>query len=256
MTVTQVQPPKDTSIEDLHAYLAACASVVRNKDPKDNSKLWERLLVESYGNTPSRMFEFIPCKVLLRDISYTKDQLFGFTDEERRWYYTNLREVLTYDAANNDYGILNIPHCIDFTDYFVVKITAPFFIYSHLSTHTQITSVSHSARYTAADLGYYKPEEVLMGQEEWDAYVKCNSPIALEAYMKSCGIIRREIFARGADMLAYRPFTLGGYISNPNAWPHFINQRTKDPHTQKETRIVAEEIAKLINKQFEQTASE
>jgi thymidylate synthase ThyX len=87
-----------------------------------------------------------------------------------------------------------------------------------------------------------------MTQEEWDIYVKSNSPIKLEEYMRHiAAIARREVYARGSDMLAYRVATLGGYMNNPNAWGHFVNQRLHDPHTQKETRELTAQIEGVIN---------
>ena len=65
--------------------------------------------------------------------------------------------------------------------------------------------------------------------------------------MKNAGENRREIFARGVDMLQVRVATLGGYINNDNAWPWFIKQRLLDPHTQLETRQFAEKIKEVID---------
>ena len=70
-----------------------------------------------------------------------------------------------------------------------------------------------------------------------------SSPAELQQYMKSKGVKRREVWARGSDMLETRVYTLGGYTNTPNGWQHFINQRMRDPHTQAETK----ELAGLIN---------
>ena len=66
--------------------------------------------------------------------------------------------------------------------------------------------------------------------------------------MKDAGVTRMEVYARGKDMLANRVYTLGGYINNPNAWVHFLNQRSLDKHTQLETRKLASMIADLLGK--------
>jgi thymidylate synthase ThyX len=134
---------------------------------------------------------------------------------------------------------------IDFTYYKVFKVTTPYFIYGQVSTHTQLTTVSHSARYTASNKGYWKPDEITMSQEEWDTLVADTSPRKLEQIMKEAGVVRREVFARGADMLQYRTFTIGGYTSIPTAWKHFVAQRT-DKHTQLETKLLAKQLKELL----------
>lgn len=259
MKVELIQTPETITEEFLKDYIAKCVSVVRNKDPKNYGTLFDRLLKESYGDKASRVLEFIPCTVDEDFMDAVDDnpqfiQLFGFfTDAEKGFtYHTNARELLNLGFTMEDI----IPK-VDFTNYRVVKITAPYFIYGQISTHTQITSISHSNRYTDADMGYWVPDEVVSGadpstpdeeiQAWWDWLVTSSSKTTLEYQMKAHGVKRREVYARGSDMLQYRVYTLGGYINNPNAWPHFINQRMRDPHTQLETRRLAELINKAIS---------
>ena len=59
MKAELIDPQFDGTIESLQEYLSVCASVVRDKDPKSPSKLWNRLLTESYGNTASSSIGFI-----------------------------------------------------------------------------------------------------------------------------------------------------------------------------------------------------
>ncbi len=47
------------SLEDIQKYIAECASVVRDKDPKSAEKLFNRLLTESYGNKASQDVGYI-----------------------------------------------------------------------------------------------------------------------------------------------------------------------------------------------------
>ena len=61
------------------------------------------------------------------------------------------------------------------------------------------------------------------------------------------GIKRREIHARGSDMLELRISCLGGYTNIPEQWPWFLDQRGKDAHTQLETREVASLISEAIS---------
>lgn len=247
MKAELVTIPTEITDASIKQYLADCSSVVRNKQPKDNDRLFDRLLKESYGNTASRVFEYVPCRIDMYDVpqcdDYSADQevtqYFGFF--LRDYYYTNARELFNWGWKWED-----ILKCIDFTHYRTVKVIAPYFIYGQLSTHTQITSVSHSARYTESNLGYWCPPEIKSEQAEWNDFVENVSPKTLETVMKESGVNRREVSARGKDMLQNRIYTLGGYINNPNAFPHFINQRMRDAHTQLETRQVAELIAKEI----------
>ena len=201
----------------------------------------------------SRVLEYIPVKLkgkaiksYLRQYVYdTKGfQLFGFFSGHD--YYTNARELLNWGWSWDE-----VIEVVDFTNYKAVKVTAPYFLYGQASTHTQITSVSHSNRYSDAGLGYWIPNEakkiLKCSQDEWNYIVESFPPNILKSQMRDkLGIARREVYARGADMLQYRVFCLGGYTNNPNAWEHFINQRLHDPHTQKEMRDLAELISKAI----------
>ena len=130
---------------------------------------------------------------------------------------------------------------VDSTNYEVFKCEAPYFIYGQVSTHTQLTTVSHSQRYADCDRGYWMPDIDGLTQEHWNSLVENAKPCNLKSFMKNSGIIRKEIFDRGRDMLQNRVFVIGGYTNNPNAWEHFIKQRT-DKHTQLETR----EFVKMI----------
>ena len=245
--------PKSNSLEDLQEYIAECASVVRDKAPKSAEKLWNRLLTESVGGKASRVLEYITCEIneqhaqdKIRNASNC--QLFGFTD--CGMYYTNVRELLNWG-----WSIEECLTVVDFTHYRTVKCETPYFIYGQLSTHNQITSVSHSQRYGTCDRGYWMPPEIVGNwhdsiednQQEWNAFVEIASPTALKKFMsKGHKIVRKEVWDRGADMLQNRVFTLGGYTNNPNAFPHFIAQRL-DSHTQLETQQFTQKLQEVIN---------
>ncbi len=248
MKVTLIKIPDTITNETVLQYLADCSSVVRQKQPRTNENLLKRLMKESYGDKPSRVLEYLPCK-LSKELVQPKGQYFGFWSTYNS-YHTNARELLNWGWTWEE--VLKV---IDFTDYKTVKVTAPYFSYGQISTHTQITSVSHSARYTESDLGYWYPKEFsgwylphehnnTTKDEYWNYLVTHTTPVELQLFMKDIlKVKRREVYARGSDMLQYRTSTLGGYTSNLNAWPHFINQRLNDSHTQKETR----EVSALIN---------
>ena len=248
MKVELIEVPTEITHDSVLAYLASCSSVVRDAQPKNNERLFKRLQKESFGDKPSRVFEYVPCKISSGMIQYSTMQLFGFfyTEEQtdntsvfERAYYTNARELLNWGWTWEE--VLKV---VDFTNYKAVKVTAPYFLYGQMSTHNQITSVSHSNRYTQSKLGYWCP---IPNHPNWDYTVRETTPNSLERIMKAAGIVRREVFARGSDMLEYRVSTLGGYTNNPNAWEHFINQRLNDSHTQLEMR----ELASLIKEKLE-----
>jgi hypothetical protein len=262
MKVELIEPPKEITHESILAYLASCSSVVRDAQPKNNERLFKRLQKESFGDKPSRVFEYVPCKVIgiepndpLRRI----EQLFGFKvlNTIGFTYYTNARELLNWGWSWDE-----VLGYIDFTHYKAVKVTAPYFLYGQMSTHNQITSVSHSNRYTQSKLGYWYPPEFedwyltddevndtsFQVKDYWDTKVLTDSPQSMQIFMKNdLGIKRREVFARGSDMLEIRVYTLGGYTHNPNGWEQFINQRLHDSHTQLEMRQLAKLIDKEVN---------
>ena len=204
-------------------------------------------------NSPSSVFSFIPLKLNRNGVEKSiigKDiQLFGFFKGDS--YFSNMREVLNWG-----WNYIDALQYVDFSNYKVVRAMAPYMCYQQIRTHSQLNAVSHSARYTESDLGYWMPEEYLPfqkkhgymePQESWNDFVQNNTPAMLKAFMKhTLGINRREVYARGSDMLQYRVFSLGGYTNNENAWPHFIRQRAYDPHTQLETRLLCEMISDTI----------
>ena len=220
---------------NLNEYLAKICSVVFNKESKNSEALVKRLLIEAYNKTPSRPLEFVPIK---HNSAPNTNQTFGFYD--RGYYYSNAREWL-----NNGKSLEWCLERIDLTYYRTVKILAPYFIYQQLSTHTQITTLSHSQRYSEVNYGYFKPAEIRMGSVGWDNFVTVTPPKELKEFMKKSGVNRKEIYDRGADMLQIRPFVLGVWLNNPNSFEWLFNQRT-DKHTQKETCEVVEDIKKLL----------
>jgi thymidylate synthase ThyX len=232
--IVELIEPKGKSLKNLQEYIARLSSVVRDKSPKSAEKLWSRLLTESIGDEASRVFEYIPCKITKYNLDEKiRPQLFGF--REGKTYYTNARELFSWG-----WSIEEILKTVDFTNYTVLKCETPYFIYGQISTHNQLTTVSHSQRYADCDRGYWKPEELdKMSQESWNNKVNTFRPKELTELMKKHGVVRKEVFDRGRDMLQNRVFAIGGYTNNPNAWEHFMKQRL-DSHTQKETREFVE----------------
>ena len=243
MEVKEINTDFEITLENLQAYIAEVCSVVRDKSPRDNAKLWDRLMKESYGNKPSSTFSFIPCVLYAEDVlPMARDnvQFFGYFKNGK--YYTNAREVLNWGST-----ICDMLDVVDFSDYRAFKCVAPYFVYQQIRTHTQMQFISHSARYTASTHGYYKPREIKMNDDNWEFSIIDSSPIEIENFMKDNGVIRREVYSRGKDMLQKRVFSIGGSFSNPNSFPHFLNERGKSKHTQLETR----EFVGLIEKEIE-----
>ena len=267
-SVEEIIPPKIITHESIAKYISEVSSVVRDKEPANAMKLLTRLMTESYGDTASRVLEYIPCTLDLVENPitdfYSVQQYFGFFEFNQNHnteiYYTNARELLNWGWTFDD--VLAV---VDFTNYKTFHCVAPYFIYGQLSTHTQITSVSHSQRYGICDRGYWYPPEfisyynsvgpnhdykLMTMQEAWDSLISLTCPQTLKTFMKSeLGIVRKEVWDRGSDLLQNRVFTLGGYTSNPNAFPHFLAQRVFDSHTQLETRDFTQLIANIIKEE-------
>jgi hypothetical protein len=230
-------------------YLADCVQVAT----QDSNELFNRLMKESYGDKPGRVFECVPCSVSIHNtklpvvLNHDVLQTFGFG--LGHFYYTNARELLNWGWSWNE--VLGV---IDFTDYRAVMVVAPYFIYSQFSTSNQITSIPSRNQHTTAGLGYWMPPEVeehlsALGydaEDQWNVIVETYSPSKLRSYMRRKGVMRREVFALGSDMLAYKAFALYGDTCNPNAWPHFIAKGVRDPQAEiaYTVELIKEEIEK------------
>ena len=250
MKVELIETPVEITEESVKAYIAKCSSVVRNKDPKDNDRLFDRLLKESFGATASRVLQYIPC-VLNTSEHLDMTKLYGFYADVFQYkchvYHTTARELFNWG-----WTLEEILPTIDFTHYKTVRVTAPRFIYNQLQTHDNVTSVSFSARYSDNPLGYWYPPEFVKYHEAtldgWDDLVENTTPALLKTFMKdTLGIPRKEVYNRGADSLEYVVFTLGSFTNHPHYWEHFLNQRAFDSHTQKETSEVANMIKDVIS---------
>ncbi len=257
--IVEIQPMQENTREELDRYLADVCQVVRDKDIKNPHALTDRLLKESYGNKPSSVFAFVPCvvngneaNVFLGDRDFT--QPFGFFEKNTANYHTNLRELLNL-GLDFEYALT----FVNFTHYKAFTARVPYFVYQQIRTHAQVQFLSHSARYSEVDYGYFMPDEVKTDYdnryelsdewklEQWNNIVECvETPKSLKKYMKKAGVKRKEIYNRGADMLKIRPFSIGFNTLNPNSWEHFYSQRALDSHTQLECRTFVKELAKHV----------
>jgi hypothetical protein len=246
--VFKIEPPAEITANSIKEYIGKCTSQVRGVLPRNNDKLFKRLCTEAYGDTASRVLEYVPIVIPIERVNvYDFNKKFSFYKNGN--YYTNLRNMI-----NCKHKLEDVIHLIDFTEHRVIRVVAPLFVVNQMITHTQITSVMHSNRYTQSNYGYWYPKEFegfYIGngnlQDAWKSIVRSTDPDNLESFIKhTLGVKRREVHARGSDMLEFREVVLGGYKNYPLAWEWFINQRTKDKHTQLETRSTVEEIKKVI----------
>ena len=253
--IEKIKPMVENTIEELYRYIADVSGVVRDKEIKNPEKLFNRLTTEAVGGKASSVLAFVPVvlhrsknqefvdKFFSRVYDNKFVQYFGFIDNKEDKYCTNMREMLNIGCTIDEI----LPH-IDFTNYQAYKAMVPYFIYQQIRTHTQVNFLSHSQRYTDVDYGYYKPNEVDMTQEQWNTRVENTTPKELKTFLKNgCNVIRKEIYARGADMLKYRPFTMGFNTLNPNSWKHFKDERST-PHTQLETRNFVSQLSDIVKK--------
>jgi len=261
-TITKITPPKEITKLSVAEYLAEVARVVYNrKEPSSKPlNLLQRLMKESYGDTPSNLLSFVPCTLpaYIEGLRLDRGKLFGYFFGGM--YRTSLRELLIPLD-----GIEEWLKYIDFDKYEVYHAEVPYFIYQQIRTHTQIQFVSHSARFTDVNLGYWYPEEwvsyfddvvnerktdkrliIEYGTEDaWSHFVENNSPADLERFMREVLQVKdRGVYSRGIDMLRIRPFTIGLDTVSPYAYQHFVNERTTK-HTQTQTREFVEQLKEM-----------
>jgi len=225
------------TLQNIYDYLADLMGVVRGKEVKDSEKLFTRLLKENLGK-PSRPLEYIPMKFKGAEVLpfLEQERNFGRYDREEDEYITNAREAIEV------LGYMEVGK-IDFTNYHVFKIKAPYFVYGQVSTHGLLTTVCHSKRYSKSSGGYWKPREIPVSRMSWELYVENATPSQLRKYIRNF-TPRREIWARGADSLEYREFAIGGY-TDTHSWEHFFKLRTESG-VQEETRGLVKEIQSLV----------
>jgi len=247
--IKEIKPMLENTKEELYRYLADVATVVKDEEIKNPEKLFERLSKESYGDKSSSVLAFVPIVLdiknndfsFLRNVSFL--QLFGFFKDGK--YHTNLREILNDGKYSLDEAI----KLIDFTHYKAFTAVVEEFTYNQIRTHTQVQFLQQSNRRSRSKYGYFKPTELnIYTDEEWDLKVRSSSPKDLEYEMKNRrGVIRQEVFSRGADMLEIRKFSIGVNTFNPNSWEHLRDER-KTSHTQLECRNFIAELSEYIDK--------
>ncbi len=245
--INKIEPMAKNTKEELYRYLADVATVVKDEEIKNPEKLFERLSKESFGNKGSSVLAFVPIilGLELNDFNFLRNtgfrQLFGFFKDGK--YHTNLREIL-----NNGYSLDEAIELIDFTYYKTFTAVVPNFVYAQNRTHGQVQALQQSNRRSRSKYGYYKPSEVDMTNEQWNVRVRNSTPNNLEEFLRvGCGIKRQELYARGADMLEIRKFSIGVNTLNPNSWEHLKGERTASG-TQKETREFMSEFLKHVDK--------
>ena len=190
---------------------------------------------------------------------------------------TNLRACI-----NSGITYYSIP-CTPIDDYRIVKVTAPYFVFAQIRTHGRLSQVAVSERVVTEDK-YWLPKDAVkrikdiltfdfieemrlncIGCDECRYSDKLRDAKTVDDVVKvflelKIGTVQRilkeagynkEIYNRWPNHLKYKTWIMGGYMSDPKAWPHFLLEREayKDKYeswVQKETREVAESIKNIL----------
>jgi len=190
---------------------------------------------------------------------------------------TNLRACI-----NSGMTYYNLPYtAID--DYRIVKVTAPYFVFAQIRTHGRLSQVAVSERVVTEDR-YWLPKDaperikeiltfdfieekrlncigcdeckyadILKNAKTIDDVVKVFLELKIgvvQDILKEAGY-NKEIYNRWPNHLKYKTWIMGGYMSDPKAWSHFLLEREayRDKYrswVQKETREVALAIKDVL----------
>ncbi len=147
-------------------YISSIAIITRGlteiKEER-KPKLYQDLLVEGFGKTANRVFEFLP--VVLKDVSFeglcltfedissnsvtlTKEQSlnilkYSYYDIDANIIYTNMRCLL---KAGIPYESVPYNTEEDLNNFKVIDMNIPMYIWAQLYTHTQLSKLSESDR--------------------------------------------------------------------------------------------------------------
>jgi len=250
-------------------YFSQLATITRNKlESKNTKQLFNRLLTEASSNKPSRPIEFIPIKlyidfwnnsILLKDMNgeviemiETIDAKIHFyntlipfsyieTHEEYSILYTNLRALINYGM---DYDV--IPLNNDCNSFKCVVGKIPAFVYSHLVTHTQLSTESSSIRINGnknIDMWYPKGDiSAILKLQDLNVF---NTVLNL----KESDDYKYELGLRDVSSRRYVSFVMTGWLNNPNSWNNLFNERGANEWknwTQQETKQVVKSIKQVI----------
>lgn len=292
---------------DFKELVTSIAAISRGKDKSKNPEVrWNALLKEAAMGTSGRPLEYAPCilkatiyssmvdiapyydlqdldryKVKNVELEYFLNNIMRFSHVEHIGnnefvLTTNYRTLL--NAGWNPEEIPGVPPYM-LENFKVVKITAPFYIWAQLMTHTQLSKISQSDRVTGTN-EYWLPNDIfkriknkreeLSGNNIYFDRVTINvkhndfdgllnvlitkvSQEDAQMFFKELGY-PREIWSRAIYYFKMKTFFMGGWRNDPKTWENLLLERGVLPDkwsktwVQKETRKVAEMIRDIVMK--------
>ncbi len=165
-TVARIEAKQSNTNEQARIDLITSIAIITRglTDIKEERKdgLYKDLLVEGYGKTANRVFEFLP--VVLKDVSFeglcltftsgeeditlTKEQSlnvlrYSYYDTKANNIYTNMRCLL---KAGVQYEKVPYNSEEELENFKIIDMKIPMYIWAQLYTHTQLSKISESDR--------------------------------------------------------------------------------------------------------------
>jgi hypothetical protein len=221
----------DFSLADLNEEawveaVATVASICYGKPPKDAKKLVERLWTES-GGLPSSAFEFV------RDGRNPKIEN-SLRNHPHLTTYENNSGLSDAEAAKRHR-----------TSIAAFRIKVPIFIARQIMRHRTFSYQEVSRRYTddkRVPLAFWTPEEEEVGATAAGLFRLAYS-LEEKIYRLLRGLNVRAEIARA--VLGTGLYTELWMMGDRAAWANYFTLRL-DPHTQKEHRLVAQTMQKIL----------
>lgn len=260
------------------SLVGICKGKLESANP---SKLKEILAKEGTEANPyGRAFELIPVAAekyldnnfMISDNLLNNYYKFSHTGDDK--IYTNYRTLANFIIDFKFDKVLKFNTPEEVKDFKVIRGKVPKFVFDHLKTHTQITSLAQSDR-SSVESDYWLPDDL---QER---FIKskgvCNSdinkiislfkslvtlkiedfnkslvhhllskvsPNQFEELFKTLGY-SKEIYQRQLSGFRYKEFIMSGWINDPLTFNHLIELRSHKP-TQKETIEFTEGLREVL----------
>lgn len=224
------------SAESRKQFIADCAAVTRGKDESSNvDATFNRLLKENCGEK-GRPFEFCPAVVFNANKTIPAESVNRYRHQfvENGKIYTTARSYICGEVSKEDLA-----------KFVVIKGRVPRFVYTHLATHTQLSTMCQTSRLNLAK----KKEFYMMKDASPEiqdiirrATTECKHVAKVLGEVEG---ITPEIANRFLPQTEYVDFIMSGWVNDEEAWNHFIELRTGS-WTQQQTKEVAEAIKHLV----------
>ena len=292
------------------------AAISRGKDKSNNPVLrYSKLLRESAPNfdietfmktngfktvkpNAGRPLEFAPVKLevhrgdnntcyfiesktgflaIEKDIFLNDIMPFSYIEDEM--LYTNIRALVNAGIPYNA-----IPYNV-VDNYRILKVSAPYFVFAQIRTHSRLSQVAISARVTTTD-DYWLPDdilerisnsttlksslptifinnkEVIQGKAIFKAKTNDEVIAVLQQLPIFLGInilkhlgYKKEIYNRWPQHLKMTNWIIGGFLNDPKSWGHLILEREVIPEAysswvQETTKEVSALILETLNRPY------